>query len=123
MLGFVVEGFNDEIKLRQLFPDAQYAVTKGTRFTRRVRMDVQNVITSCEKVYLITDPDDAGELLADYLLREFPTLVRVELDPKECKCMRFRRLKIGLEHASLTYIQEVLSQYTLNVQKEGVALD
>lgn len=108
MYGFIVEGFNDESKLRQLIPNSRIVVTKGTRFNNRVRMDINLVLIECSRVYLITDPDKSGDLLAKTILNEFPMLIRINLDPEQCKCYRNSRLKIGLEHCDLSNFSTVL---------------
>lgn len=110
MIGIVVEGFNDEYTLRKVLPHAHFVVTKGTRLNNRVRMDINSALKDCRHVYLMTDPDEAGEFLATMLLAEFPMLTRIHLDPEECKCYRNRRLKIGVEHASLYYLRMVFQK-------------
>lgn len=109
--GFVVEGFHDEEKVLKVMPKAYVVVTKGTRFDNRVRMDVNQAFLTCDKVFLVTDPDEAGDLLATTLLNEFPNLERVMLDKSECLSYRKNRVKVGLEHCSNEYLSFVLSQY------------
>jgi ribonuclease M5 len=109
--GFVVEGFNDENKLLEVLPNAHVVVTKGTRLDNRVRIDINNALNKCNDVFLITDPDEAGNILANMLLNEFPVLKRIFLDADECKCYRNRRFKIGLEHCTHEYLYSVLKAY------------
>lgn len=110
-VGFVVEGFNDEAKLLQVVPNAHIVVTKGTRLNNRVRMDINSALKNCHTVYLLPDPDEAGNLLANMLLAEFPMLKRIFLDVEQCKCYRNNRLKIGVEHASVEYLYGVFKNY------------
>lgn len=108
MLGFIVEGFNDEDKLRLLLPKAHIVVTKGERLNNRVRIDINEALSTCDKVYLFTDPDEAGEKLAKMILKEYPELQQIHLDPDKCKCYRNHRWKTGLEHCELSYLESVL---------------
>jgi len=110
MYGFIVEGFNDELKIKQLIPNTHVVVTRGTRLNNRVRMDINLALKQCHSVYLLTDPDEAGDLLANMVLREYPNLKRIYLDPEQCKCYRNNRLKIGVEHATDSYLFYVLKQ-------------
>jgi len=109
--GFIVEGFNDEFKLKAVLPHVHVVVTKGTRLNNRVRMDIRSALEKCDAVFLLTDPDDAGKIIAEKLQKEFPMLERIELDVKECKCVRNNRLKIGMEHADKHYLAGVLQKY------------
>ncbi|BAK14708.1 small primase-like protein [Solibacillus silvestris StLB046] len=111
MLGFVVEGFYDEMKLKQVVPDAFFVITRGTRVDNRVRMSINQAFNLCHEVYLITDPDDEGEVLAKKLLNEFPSLKQIKLDATECECYKNHRKQIGLEHAHTEYIESVLKEY------------
>lgn len=109
--GFVVEGFNDETKLLSVLPDAHCVVTKGTRLNGRVKMDVENALNQCDKLFLLLDPDEAGDKLAEMVLKHFPSLERVHLDREECLCYRNHKLKVGVEHCTDEYLKEVLSRY------------
>lgn len=107
--GFVVEGFHDEEKVKRVLPNAYVVVTKGTRFDNRVKMDVEQMFTVCDVSFLLSDPDEAGEQLANKLLDVFPQLHRVMLEEKECICYRNKKRKVGVEHCSDEYLMNVLS--------------
>lgn len=113
-MGFVVEGFHDEEKVLKVVPTAHVVVTKGTRLDNRVRMDLNKALLVCDKVWLLTDPDEAGDLLARALRKEFPSLERVLLDKKECLSYRTNKVKVGVEHCSDEYLFNVLSCYLPN---------
>lgn len=108
-VGFVVEGFNDERAVLRLFPEAKIAVTKGTRYNRRVRMDIENVIDTCDKVFILTDPDEPGDQLAAYVAQEFG-LPRITVNPEQAICCRNGKKKIGIEHCDETYLLQVLTE-------------
>lgn len=109
--GFVVEGFNDETKLLKVLPNAQVVVTKGTRLNNRVKSDINDALATCDKVFLLTDPDEAGDLLSSMILEVFPFLERVLLNKKECLCYRNHKTKVGVEHCSDEYLSLVLKQH------------
>lgn len=108
-VGFVVEGFNDERAVLRLFPEARVAVTKGTRYNRRVRMDIENVIDTCDKVFILTDPDEPGDQLAAYVAQEFG-LPRITVNPEQAICYRNGKKKIGIEHCDEKYLLQVLTE-------------
>lgn len=113
-MGFVVEGFHDEAKLLTVYPEAYVVVTNGTRFNRKVTSDVKQALSVCEKVFLLTDPDEAGDWLAKKLSDVFPSLERVALSKDKCLCYRGNKVKVGVEHCSNDYLFLVLSQYLIN---------
>jgi len=55
-------------------PDALCVVTKGTRMNGRVKLDVENALAKCDKLFLLTDPDEAGDKLAEMVLGYYPIL-------------------------------------------------
>jgi ribonuclease M5 len=110
-MGFVVEGFNDERKVKEVMPDALCVVTKGTRMNGRVKLDVEKALVECDKLFLLTDPDEAGEQLADMVLQRYPSLERVQLDREQCLCYRNHKLKVGVEHCDNDYLKKILSNY------------
>lgn len=110
-MGFVVEGFNDESKVKEVMPNAFVVVTKGTRMNGRVKMDVEQALQECDKLFLLTDPDEAGDKLAEMVLGHYPFLERVHLDREQCLCYRNHKLKVGVEHCENAYLKEVLKKY------------
>ncbi|MFF2532420.1 toprim domain-containing protein [Brevibacillus sp. NPDC058079] len=110
-MGFVIEGFNDEKKVKEVMPNAHCVVTKGTRMNGRVKMDLKKALTTCEELFLLTDPDEAGDKLAEMVLRQYPSLQRVVLDRNACLCYRNQKVKVGVEHCETSYLKRVLSEY------------
>lgn len=111
--GYIVEGFNDELKIMQTMPDAYVVVTQGTRMNNRVRMDIRKAIEQCDVVCILTDPDEAGDLLAEMIRREFPTLQRIRLDRDKCLGYKPNRIKVGVEHCDDEYLKDVLSAHIM----------
>jgi ribonuclease M5 len=114
-MGFVVEGLNDEKHLKEVMPDAHCVVTNGTRMNGRVQMDINHALSLCDEVYLLTDPDEAGDTLAKMVWRLYPSLPRVLLDRYECTTYRNLKLKVGVEHCELEYLRHVLFEYLNNL--------
>lgn len=110
-VGFVVEGFNDEYKVKEVIPNALCVVTKGTRMNGRVKMDMNEALNLCDEVFLLTDPDEAGETLAEMVLKLYPNLTRIKLDRKQCLCYRNHKVKVGVEHCENDYLKNVLEQH------------
>lgn len=109
-IGFIVEGFNDEKTVLKAFPDAKFVVTKGTRYNNRVRMDISELLTICDNVFILTDPDEEGERIAQTILKEF-RLPRILIDEKEAKCLRNRKLKTGVEHCDVDYLKSTIHSH------------
>lgn len=109
--GIILEGVNDAKLIRRVFPNTHIVLTKGTRLNNRVRMDIIYALNNCRNVFLLTDPDEAGNLLANMVLTDFPTLRRLVLDYEMCKCHTNRGLKYGIEHAEPEYLLSALSNY------------
>jgi 5S rRNA maturation endonuclease (ribonuclease M5) len=54
--------------------NALCVVTKGTRMNGRVKLDVEKALVECDKLFLLTDPDEAGDKLAEMVLGHYPIL-------------------------------------------------
>lgn len=109
--GFIVEGLHDKDIINRLVDRAWVVVTEGTRFNNRVFNDIEEMIESVDKVYVLTDPDEAGDKIASTIMEKYTGLERIELNPEQCKCWRNNKLKIGFEHTSDEYAKEVLRRY------------
>lgn len=113
MNAFVVEGTADEQHLKTLYPDLYCVVTHGTRMNNRVKSLIEKALQECDQVFLLSDPDEAGDALAHMVMRFFPTVVRIPLNPERCKVLNARgnRYSYGVEHADLEYLKTVLQAY------------
>ncbi|MFE8701046.1 toprim domain-containing protein [Cytobacillus sp. FJAT-54145] len=110
-VGFVVEGFNDETLVKQLFPDSVVVVAKGTRVNNRVKQEIQSALDVCDQVFLLTDPDPAGDWLANKVQETFPHLTRIPIAPQKASCYRHHKWKIGVEHCDPSYLLSQISLY------------
>jgi ribonuclease M5 len=109
-LGYIVEGFNDERSILDVDPDAVVIVTKGTRFDKRVKIAIEKAIEECEMVFIMTDPDEPGESLAEKIKNKYWDLPRVEIAADRAEAFRhnFTKKKIGVEHCEPDYLKEVI---------------
>lgn len=112
-VGFIVEGYGDDMHLYRVLGKRYHTVvTNGTRFTNRTRMDIDAVMAIVDTLYILTDPDDAGDVIANMILKEYPNLERIHLDAEHCKYLdRKYRQFTGVEYARPEYLKKVLSKY------------
>lgn len=110
--GFIVEGFNDERTILKVMPEARFAVTNGTRYNNRVRMDIQSLVESCDTVFILTDPDNEGDRISNYILQDFE-FERIHVDKKEAMCLRNNKWKTGVEHCDIEYLRSVIHEHIL----------
>lgn len=104
MYGFIVEGEHDKHRVQGVIRNAMFVVTEGTRYPKRVPDEILGMILACKRVYILTDPDKAGEQIAERVQEEFPNIPRINLDIAQCKGRRGHRVKIGVSHAEETYL-------------------
>lgn len=112
-VGFIVEGSHDERALREMFqkhfPEITplFALTHGTKCNNRAKMNIRAVEKETPHIFYMVDSDTAGDGIYKSLSKEF-NYPRIELDAEMCKCVRGNRVKIGVEHASSSYLFQVL---------------
>lgn len=116
--GFIVEGTHDADKVERLFPNARCVVTNGTRFKNRTKMDIDDLIHSTSETFVLTDPDEAGDLLARRIMNHYSyfKLRRIALEPEHCTEQKMTPkgkpyLKIGVENADDDYLMHTISMY------------
>lgn len=110
--GLIVEGHHDANHIRNVFGyKYEYVVTNGTRFTNRTRMDIERMMRFVDKVYILTDPDEAGDLIAQNISEAYPTLERITLDPEYCKYLDRRYQQwCGVEYALPHHLKDVFKK-------------
>jgi 5S rRNA maturation endonuclease (ribonuclease M5) len=110
----IVEGTNDEYFLRSVFQSPfPILILHGNGLTKFQKEMIQNFLDNDIIPIIAVDPDEAGQQVADKILRDFD-IPRLIFSPEECKCYRGKKIKIGLEHTSpkhvLDTVGELLSQ-------------
>lgn len=111
-IGFIVEGFNDEKSLKEIYPEALFAVTKGTRFNKRVKMDIKELMDKCDHVFSMMDPDEPGERMTAKIQENFWGVPAIVIEEEEAVAYRnnFQKRKIGVEHCGPDYLKKVIDK-------------
>lgn len=116
--GFIVEGTHDEWAIRSVLGnDFPIVILHGDGLSSHLQKLIAKANEDCEVLFIATDPDDAGNRIAEKIQALF-NLPRIDLDAEECSAYRGKKKrKIGLEHASDIYLKEVLTRAFI---KEGL---
>ncbi|MED2737770.1 toprim domain-containing protein [Bacillus toyonensis] len=116
MLGFIVEGINDVKKLKMVLQKNTYfVVLNGINYKQEQINEIIFAINTCEKVFILTDPDEAGDKIAKAISTSFPTLERIVIDPDEAKVLKKRGYKYGVEYCSNKYLLETFKNYQISL--------
>lgn len=109
-IGLIVEGVNDRQRIEQVDTTVKCYILHGTPYgASTLRRIVERALAECDKVFVMTDPDEAGNRMAARIKELYPDLPRLEVDPMKCRVQRVRgNFKYGVEHCSLPYIAELL---------------
>lgn len=108
----IVEGLNDEYQIRKAFnnsPDVICLITEGTKMNNRIQAEIEDYLRQGIKAYILSDPDDAGQHLAEMIQFWYPEIPRLEVDFDECAYFTGKRYKAGIEYASYDYLKELIS--------------
>lgn len=116
---FIVEGWSDHDQVMGALAgyNAETIVTNGTKINNRLKTQIDSHLWAGDDIYILSDPDPAGEQLCNMLQQAYPMISRIEVDPDQCKYMKGRktfndrRYKYGIEYASYRYLRELLLPY------------
>lgn len=116
MLTLIVEGKSDVEKLNMVLkPSIQYIILNGINFKEEQVQKIKEVLASGHKVYIMTDPDEAGNRVAQYICQFFPDLGRIDIDPNRAKILqrkwKHKNYKYGVEFCSNSYLRSVFSAH------------
>lgn len=112
MIGLIVEGKSDVRKISMVLKDAvHFIVLNGINFREKQINDIKNVLNKCDRVYILTDPDEAGNKAATKISGVFPQLTRIDVDPNEAKVLKKRGYKYGVEYCSNNYLKKIFSTH------------
>lgn len=114
--GFIVEGTRDTEMVQSLFLNTYCISTGGTRFNNRCRINTDKALETCEEVFILTDPDEAGDILAEMIRKKYPNLRRILLDPAYCTENKMSwngkpYKKTGVENSSFGYLNMAIRYY------------
>lgn len=106
---FIVEGWSDHDQLCRAYPDINTIVTNGTRFNNRIADLIQHSLMKKEDLFILSDPDIAGDQLSNMVKSYYPLIPRIYVDPEQAKCTRIGKSdKYGVEYCSVRYLRELL---------------
>lgn len=116
---FVVEGRNDESRLKQIYPNIKVITTNGSAIDPD-KVEVLQKLDETHDIILFLDPDHAGERIRRLLGNSLTHVFHAFLDQSLAHSKNGK--KIGVEHASSENIQEALKdmQIVHNVSKSDV---
>jgi 5S rRNA maturation endonuclease (ribonuclease M5) len=117
---FIVEGHKDAYQVDGAVGNSAHViVTEGTKVNNRLKSTIENYRDKGNPIYILSDPDSAGEHLTKMINFWYPDIPRIEADYEECKyCkdLRKKKYKAGIEYASYKYLRNLLSPY---VEEKG----
>jgi ribonuclease M5 len=108
MTGYIVEGKSDCEKVMNVVPDAHFVILNGVSFRQKERRAIEEAITICQEVFILTDPDEAGDKIAKKIMDTYPGIKRIRIDPSRAKNSRESRCRYGVEYCSDQYLRETL---------------
>ncbi|NGY88555.1 toprim domain-containing protein [Bacillus megaterium] len=106
MIGLIVEGKSDVKKIKMVLKEEVYfVVLNGINFREEQINQINKAIDTCDSVFVLTDPDEAGNKVAELIKKNFPELERLKVDPNEAKVLKKRGYKYGVEYCSNKYLR------------------
>ncbi|PKK96939.1 MAG: ribonuclease M5 [Tenericutes bacterium HGW-Tenericutes-3] len=102
---FVVEGRNDESRLKQIYPNIQVVTTNGSAIDPD-KVEVLRKFDETHEIVLFLDPDHAGERIRRLLGKSLTHVFHAFVDQNLAHSKNGK--KIGIEHASVDTIQNAL---------------
>jgi len=112
MYALIVEGKNDIKKLKMVLHDnVHYIELNGINFSYEKRDEIEAAISTYEDVFIMTDPDEAGDKVAKRIQDVFPELQRIEVNPHEAKVLKKRGYRYGVEYCNNDYLRCIFSDY------------
>lgn len=111
---FMVEGTKDADQIHKAFEgnqDVKTLITEGTKVNNRIKSEIENYRRQGYNIFILSDPDDAGEQLAHMIQYWYPDIPRIEPDLKQCAYFTGKKIKGGIEYASYKYLRKLLSPF------------
>ena len=111
----IVEGTKDADQIKKAFEGVDYwcdvrtLVTEGTKVNNRILAEIEDCIRDGYNPYILSDPDEAGEHLAEMIHQWYPEIPRLDVDFHECAYFTGKKFKAGIEYCSYDYLKELIS--------------
>ena len=110
-VAIIVEGLKDASQIHKAFEgndDVVTLITEGTKMNRKIRQSIDFYINEQIPIYIMSDPDEAGDQLAHMIQSVFPMIPRLEVDDRQCAYFTGKKFKAGIEYASYAYLKEII---------------
>lgn len=107
----IVEGLNDEKQIKSAFNNSENIITlitEGTKMNRYIQAEIENYQRKGIGVYILSDPDEAGNRLAEMIQEHYPDIPRLNVDLNECGYYTGKKTKAGIEYSSHGYLKELI---------------
>lgn len=108
----IVEGLKDREQIQKAFEgfsdEVICLITEGTKMNNRIQAEIEDYQRQGIGVYILSDPDEAGEHLAHMIQHWYPEIPRLEVDFKECAYFTGKKFKAGIEYSSYDYLKELI---------------
>lgn len=108
MVGIIVEGPYDHKIVQQAVPESEILILHGNGF-RHNKDKIEDLVQHCELVFVLTDPDNAGELIANKIKKAYPQTFRIYVDPKLACRTIYKKQRFGIEYCDVDYIREIIT--------------
>jgi ribonuclease M5 len=102
----VVEGKNDEFRIKSLFPNLKVIVTNGAAIDQDALV-LLDKLEETHEIILMLDPDHAGERIRRILSKKYKHVSHVFIKQENAKSSSGK--KTGIEHANLDILKEALN--------------
>jgi len=109
----VVEGYHDQIKINQVFPDVEVIVTNGSEISKET-LNLIYQLSFSHEVVLFLDPDYPGKRILNKILETGGQFSIANLQKE--KAISKNKRKVGIEHAKKEDIFEALNK-KISIQK------
>lgn len=106
---YVVEGKNDIIKLKQVFPDIK-VISVGGSAVNSDKIELIKTLEKTHEVVIVTDPDYAGSKIRNFLVSKLTNPTHIFVDEDKAKTTK----KIGIEHMSA---EDLIKAFTAPIKK------
>ena len=103
----VVEGLHDEIKIKEVYPNAKCVITNGSSVDKKTLEYIKKLSLN-HNIIVFTDPDYPGERIRNIVLNEVPNAKQAFIRKKDA--ISSNKRKVGVEHACKDVIIESLKE-------------
>lgn len=101
----IVEGKNDELRIKQILPDARVLKTNGSAVDTKF-LDMVKELAKHSEIILFLDPDYNGEKIRKKIASICPSASHIFINKEDA--ISKNKKKIGVEHISLVRLKGVL---------------